>query len=298
MRHRVENLMKDVEKMVGEDGVWKVPQCEYELRISEWVKDDVLSDFRTYRDHIHVREHAMLALIPLMQHLSCIDSKKLIYAVFVQQHGPGGLFSNEHFGKYTFKHNDLPCGQGQDFGAVFKDALCWIKGYGWRPAEHEILLRLFGLPLPRNIVAAMADFLVERLYQHDHPFDVDSFKCSNALAVLPYLERSVYENPDNGPLVWECLERAIQNAIHAVQGFGVEDIGHKEREIYTKVIVELVGACISTRALRAAPAIRNIYEEPQVAILTVDPMPLNTLLRIIHDSTGFILDTPVMYSDR
>jgi hypothetical protein len=296
MRGGVEKLVKDIDSMMGKSGDLKVPQHEWENLINEWQGDGgLLKDFTRYRDHIHLREHAMLALIPLMQHLSSVDSKKLIYAVFIQ-HEHGG-FSKNHFGTYTFDHHNLPCGQGQDFITDFGEAIGWIKFPRFKYGGHETLLRLFGLPLPTNIVAAMADFLVERLYQHDHPSDVDFCKCINALRVLPYLKRSVNENPEGASLVWECLERALKNAIRAVENWDEEDIVENERLVFTRVIMSLVGACIATHALQVEPTIRNVYEGTQFAILTQDIIPLDTVLQRLHETPLIFLNSQEFYDN-
>jgi hypothetical protein len=57
-----------------------VPHDMMCARMQEYLQDDVFKGFAAFREHVHVREHAMVALLPLLQHLSASDSKKLVYA--------------------------------------------------------------------------------------------------------------------------------------------------------------------------------------------------------------------------
>jgi hypothetical protein len=163
-------------------------------RVQDYLLDDAFIVFAAFREYVHVREHAKIALIPLLQHLSVSDSKKLVYAVFVERwtgSEDGGTvrsdcFSREHFGSYSFAHDDIPCGSPIIHANLFLDALRWIKEPTTcrKNFKHDTLLRLFGLALPTNIVTAMADFLVDRLY---HPYDVSlqMDEYSRSLGVSP-----------------------------------------------------------------------------------------------------------------
>jgi hypothetical protein len=244
----------------------------------------------------------MIALIPLLQYLSASDSKKLVYAAFVHQwrlkeesNRPG--FSREHFGACTFAHGDIPCGSPSIDHNIFVDALRWIKqDVGFlKDSNHGTLLRLFGLPLPTNIVADMTDFLVDRLYQHDHPFDVDDCKWSNAERVLVYLERSVYENPDCAPIVFGCLKTTIQNSIRAVEGWDAQELGTTERDVFAKVVIGLVGSCISTRAVRTLSTIRKLYNGTPFLLLGQDLVPFRVLVQKIKDAPPVVLNTEAMF---
>merc|ERR1712032_533668 len=66
-----------------------------------------MDEFRKLSHYIHIREHAMMALIPILPHLSRNDSKKLIYACFIDEDFSRGCnigFTFEHFFS-----DDLPC---------------------------------------------------------------------------------------------------------------------------------------------------------------------------------------------
>lgn len=39
--------------------------------LQQHIKDGVIDEFTAYREYIHVREHAVLALIPLLQYFLC-----------------------------------------------------------------------------------------------------------------------------------------------------------------------------------------------------------------------------------
>lgn len=57
-----------------------------------------------------------------------------------------------------------------------------FKGFN----DRSTLNRIFGLPLPANIISAMGEFMVENLYQGSIN-DVDSNKMLNAFGVRPFL---------------------------------------------------------------------------------------------------------------
>uniref|UniRef100_A0A7S2MI20 Uncharacterized protein n=1 Tax=Helicotheca tamesis TaxID=374047 RepID=A0A7S2MI20_9STRA len=122
MEKNVQKMEKTFENMLGTDGKMSVPRHELETKLREFTQSNVgiLSDFIAYGDSIHIREHAMLALIPLMQHLSSNDSKKLVYSAFVDpgRNGANRGFSDNHFGKYSFNHRNIPCGLDKDLFSV------------------------------------------------------------------------------------------------------------------------------------------------------------------------------------
>ncbi len=230
---------------------------------------DLVNDFRALSIYTNTKEHAMMALVPLLKNLSQFDAKRLIYALFVQRHtsnwwGVGGRengFSQIHFGSMCTR--EIPCALGDYVDASLSlehapeqfhwstdlsQLSKWVHDRTYEGFdENSVLRRIFGLPLPVNIISAMGEFMVENLYQ-DNINDIDGWNWLNALEVKPYLERYCYENPDNAQIVWAYLQRAIENAIMAVEGLGAEDVDERQRSKFKTVALVLATSCIRTRA--------------------------------------------------
>ena len=131
-------------------------------------------DFRTLSTSVHTRHHAMIALLPLLPHLSRHDTKRLLYALFIQGEPENDGSSRVH-SRITFTHmffrdldtqflEHIPCARGDD--SDFSRLLDWQRE---RKRDYinnyEVLEYIFGLPLPENIITAMGEFMVENLYQ-------------------------------------------------------------------------------------------------------------------------------------
>ena len=228
----------------------------------------------------------MMALVPLLKNLSQFDAKRLVYALFIERHcsdwwrgGNRHGFSKRplHFGSMWTK--EIPCVLGDYVDAMQSLSLedvseqshfCsdlsqlskWAHDdrlrYGGRN-DNSVLRRIFGLPLPANIISAMGEFMVENLYQ-DNINDVDGWKWQNALEVRPFLGRYCYENPDNAQLVWAYLQRAIENAIMAVEGLEADDVDERQRPHFVAVALALVDSCIRTRAKSLIPLIMRLED--------------------------------------
>jgi len=111
--------------------------------------------------------------------------------------------------------------------------------------------------------------MVENLYQ-DNINDVDGWKWQNALEVRPFLGRYCYENPDNAQLVWAYLQRAIENAIMAVEGLEADDVDERQRPHFVAVALALVDSCIRTRAKSLIPLIMRL-EDTQAIVPVLIP---------------------------
>ena len=134
-------------------------------------------------------------------------------------------------------------------------------------------MRLLGLSLPANIIQAMCDFMLDNLYQDDSPVDaIDPHKSSNALLVIPFMTRFANEKPKDAEMVWNCLARAIQNAILAVDNSqDVAEFSEEEKSVLSDVLYTLIEACINTnvKADELLPLLRLVYEMPIVDSLNL-----------------------------
>ncbi len=243
----------------------------------------LVNDFRALSVYANTKEHAMMALIPLLPNLSHFDAKRLVYALFTERYTEGDWWdcymdgfskSDMNFGSMWTRN--IPCALGDYvdeiqlehivtdqslYGSDLSLFAQWVndrdtmKGFD----EDSILNRIFGLPLPANIITAMGEFMVENLYQGDIN-DVDGCKWLNAIEVRPYLERYCYENPDNVQIVWTHLQRAIENAIMAVEGLEAEDVDERQRSNFETVVFLLVESCIRTRAKSLIPLIMRLED--------------------------------------
>ena len=171
----------------------------------------------------------------------------------------------------------------------------WVNGNSYfGGGYHGVRERLFGLGLPDNLVTAMGEFLVERLYSTS-PFDVDDHICANAMGVIPYLERFCYENPSKAWLVYGYLRQAFDNATSLFSQYDVEDIAPKQREIFTNVVSQLLAACINTWAQSLAPAIQRLYDDVVRVHLPPTFIPFDTLIQRMNDAPRVFPDTLFYY---
>lgn len=138
--------------------------------------------------------------------------------------------------------------------------------------------------------------MIEQLYQSSI-HDVDLHRYLIAAKVLPFMERFCYENQARAPVVWNCLEQAIQNAIATVRDLNVDDIEEKELEVFQSVVGCLLSACIRTRAITAVYIIARLYEL-QPGLLSDNMASLETLVQRMNEAPKVHADTMTFYSIR
>ena len=257
--------------------------------------------FEKFSTYYHTREHAMLALIPLLPNLSRADAKRLIYALFTKFTCSRRRIQVEsELSKDICRLwvGNIPCSPSSDLPENLESMRGWIdQYYSSEIGRHGVRERLFGLGLPDNIISAMGEFLVERLYSTS-PYDVDDHTLANAMGVLPHMERFCYENPSKASLVWEHLGQAIDNTRSVFGDLEAEDIGPKQREILGSVMMGLVGACIHTRAQRLAPVLARLYDDVMHAHLPPTIVQFDTLIERINDAQRVFPDTSLYYNMR
>ena len=267
--------------------------------------ETLVREFRPLSTFIHTREHAMTALIPLLPHLSKEDSKRLVYALFIERKivepecrrwgwkCPPFSSSYDTFGVLNSDH--IPC-------AVDEDSSDCSRFFEWLQCEHyaaydeDVLGRIFGLPLPKNIALSMTEFMVENLYQ-GHIEDVDKHKIDNAFGVGRFLERFTYESPESAHIVWEGLRGAIQNAISVVEDFDPHEVTIIERDIWIAVIESFVAMCIHTRAVRLISVLRRLYDGTQFALLPGTFVTFKNLVKRIKQTHPIVNDTLTYHID-
>ena len=257
--------------------------------------------FKNFSTYYHTREHAMIALIPLLPNLSRADAKRLIYALFTKftcgrrNNQVESELSRDISRLYV---DNVPCSPSSDPSENLESMRGWInQDYSSELGSHGVRERLFGLGLPDNIISAMGEFLVERLYSTS-PYDVDGNTLANAMGVLPHMERFCYENPSKASLVWEHLGQAIDNARSLFGNLEAEDIGPEQREVFDSVISRLVVACIKTRAQRLAPVLERLYDDVMLAHLPPTIVQFDTLIERINDAPRVFPDTSFYYNMR
>ena len=255
--------------------------------LDEW--KGIVQEHKALREYILVREHAMLALIPLLSFLSQKDCQKLVYAVFSQRYtdDPRFSFSTRHFGPQTFQccaiSSSSYCEEEDEYMGFLQMApqQPFLSASNNTPTRgHGIEDRLFGLALSKNIVHAMVDFLVDSLFQIHHGANnqvvVTMRTCQNAFGVLPYLVRYTIEDPTNAYLVHNGLAQVLENVI-SVSGM-LESL--QSRVVYTHVIVTILSACIATHAYSVKDILQNkLYQEQPLKSLTRKILPLETMLQ-------------------
>ena len=245
-------------------------------------------EFRRFSHYMHIREHAMLALIPLLPSMSKRDSEKLVWACFVDK-----TFSRCSRGVtfHSFYSDDIPCCKDEEdpMRRLHSD---WAMAFQWG-MEHRlgtstfgskgVNTRLFGLPLPRNILLAMSDFLVRNLYREDLR-DVGKGRIDSIFRILPYLERSCAVTPELAHIVWEGLGQAIGNAASVAQQYDFEEISPRDMLVFQQVVRTLIGSCIVSRAERAIPSLRTAFQGTSGEILAdiQNLAPLNVIEQRIN----------------
>lgn len=246
----------------------------------------LLNDFRALSIYANTKEHAMMALVPLLPNLSKFDAKKLIYALFSERHNerddwwrsPGWHdgFSESDMNFGSLWTQNIPCALGECtdtvplehvhqslFGSDMSRLAEWVYGSSGDFDENSLLNRLLGLPLPANIISAMGEYMVENLYQGNIN-DVDAYKWLNAFEVRPFLDRYCYENPDNAEIVWTYLQQAIENAILAVEGLEADDVDERQLSSFKIVTMDLVESCIRTRAKSLIPLLMRLEDTQEI----------------------------------
>ena len=256
---------------------------------------ETATTYEHFSKYHHTREHALIALIPLLPNLSKADAKKLIYVLFIKftndrrKTRRESSLSRDQFSR-LWAYN-IPCSPSSDPSTNLESIKEWINGNTFSGSgNHGIKERLFGLGLPDNIISAMGEFLVERLYS-ESPHDVNDHTIANVLGVTPYMERFCYENPTKASLVHDYLRQAISNATNLFSRFEAEDIAPKQREIFDYVITELVLSCIRTRALSLAPVFERLYDENMHPHLPPTFVQFNTLIQRMNDAPRVHPDT-------
>jgi len=254
--------------------------------------------YENFSKYHHTREHAMLALIPLLPNLSKADAKRLIYALFIKftskrrQIVAESSLSKE-FGTLWVK--DVPCTPSSVLSENLASMREWLNGNSYSGIGSQgVKERLFGLGLPDNIISTMGEFLVERLYSTS-PHDVNDHTIANVLGVIPYMVRFCYENPTKASLVFDYLGQAISNATSLFSHFDEDDIAPKQRENFHSVITELVLSCIRTRALRLAPVLEGLYDEFMQPHLPPTFVQFDTLMERINEAPKVPQDTSSYY---
>ena len=298
--HSNEYKLKDeckkiIKEINNTNGMSQAELAKHQSKIQE-----TATAYENFSKYHHTREHAMLALIPLLPNLSKADAKRLIYTLFIkftsEQRTTKVTNSLSHEFKTIWFNNNTPCSLGSDLSENLENMKQWINGYSLSGSgDHGVRDRLFGLGLPDNIISAMGEFLVERLYSTS-PFDVDDHTCANAMGVIPYMERFCYENPTKALLVYDYLGQAISNATSLFSQYDVEDIAPKQREIFTNVVSQLLAACIDTRAHSLAPAIQRLYDDAVHVHLPPTFIPFDTLIQRMNDAPRVFPDTIFYYN--
>ena len=258
-------------------------------------------DFRTLSTSVHTRHHAMIALVPLLPHLSRHDTKRLLYALFIQGEPENDGSSRVH-SRVTFTHmffrdldtqflEHLPCARGDD--SDFSRLLDWHRE---RKRDYinnyEVLEYIFGLPLPENIISAMGEFMVENLYREDGWInDVNRYKTDNLYRVKHFLVRFCYEIPERADIVWDYLLDAVEDAIDVVEGFDWWEITEVQRFHWNCVISLLVSTCIQTSAKRSLSHLRRLYQGTPLALLHENIIDFRTLVKRIKEQPLILNDT-------
>ena len=294
----LDKLQEILKELYDETGILRgIPQIELADLLAK--ARVALDEFRSLGRHIHIREHSMMALIPLLPKLSASDSKKLVYALFIQQHATRRC--REGFSKSCMRDlysYDIPCpptpslDPNQNLHVDLTDSIKWTRNLHQRShyGSNKVLPRLFGLPLPENIIMAMCQFMRDNLYK-ESLHDVDAIKESNAIGVLPFLERFCYENPERASIVFECLGQTIQGAIDVVDGLDVDDISQSEQKIFRSVIFALLMACVNTRAIPVLPTLELLYMQPQRQLMGENTLIFERLTQSINDAPNIYVDT-------
>ena len=271
------------------------------LSYSESVERDnramcLVNDFRALSSHIYERHHAMIALLPLLPHLSVHDCKRLVNALFIQRdvnHRNKWESSRCAFSNYEFRDldmrfiNKIPCARGDDTAA---DLILLLKWHQERNLDlhnsYEIFDYILGVPLPENIISSMGEFMVENLYQGNLN-NVNKTKTSNVRRVTLFLRRFCYERPERAHIVWDYMREAIQNTIAVVEGLPEIEIGPVQRANWIEVIYLLVIRCVEISAKRLLSHLRRLYQGTPLALLPENFVGFRTLAERIKQPLIF-----------
>jgi hypothetical protein len=300
------NFEDDVKKFcddyVGPNSVMSLPyseRVECENRATRLVQD-----FRALTTYIYTRHHAMIALVPLLPHLSRHDCKRLVYVLFIQREVDDNIMrsrwecSRSSFSKRHFDDLDIhflqkmPCAQGDN--CDLSRILNWQRENEY-DKSHEVLTYLLGLPLPENIISAMGEFMVENLYQGNIN-DVNQSKKDNVSRVTYFLSRFCYERPKSAHIVWDYMREAIQNAIAVVEDLPENEIEPVQQSIWGKVIGLLVATCIGIRAKRLLSLLSRLYRGTPSALLPENFLRFRTLAERIKQQPLVLNDTLYYHS--
>ena len=289
-RHTVQNVCeKTIKEMNNANDMSQAELALHQTKIQE-----AATAYENFSKYHHTREHALIALIPLLPNLSRADAKRLVYALFTKftSERLTTLAENSLSKEFnTLWTNNIPCSPSSDLSENFVSMREWVNGNTFSGSgSHGVRDRLFGLGLPDNIISAMGEFLVERLYSTS-PFDVDDHTCANAMGVLPFMARFCYENPTKASLVYDYLGQALSNATNLFSRFEAEDIAPKQRETFQCVIRRLVSTCIRTRALSLAPVLERLYDEIMDPHLPPTFVQFDALIERINDAPRVYPDT-------
>lgn len=288
MSKHVERVVKDLEGKANSHGViiWQSVLSDEAFLASA---RPVLEDMRKYAQHIHTREHALVALVPLLPCLGKKDAAVLVWSLFAYfNNNPsrilrfrGRSFTNETSHFKNFQSENMPCcSDSSDALEPEKRIINSLtEALAWKNQQYSVLwddgsgalIRLLGMSLPANIIQAMCDFMLDNLYQADCTVDaIDSHKASNALLVIPFMKRFAKERPNDADMVWNCLGLAIQNVIQAVDNSqNVAEISEEDEIVLSDVLYSLLDACIDTKAYELMSIIEQVYEMPIVDSLNL-----------------------------
>jgi len=263
----------------------------------------LVQDFRALTSYIYTRDHAMIALVPLLPHLSRHDCKRLVYALFIQRDEcdipskweySNCTFSSSNFSSLGMEFmKKIPCALGDDSDLLL--LLKWHRERDYNSRNNfEVLGYIFGVPLPDNIISSMGEFMVENLYQGNIT-DVNTTKTNNVRMVTLFLQRFCYERPKSAHIVWDYLREALENAIAVVEDLpeieNEVEIQPAQRSDWVDVITLLVVSCIEVRAKRLLSHLRRLYQGAPLALLPENFVGFRTLVERVKQEPLILNDT-------
>ena len=263
----------------------------------------LVQDFRALTSYIYTRDHAMIALVPLLPHLSRHDCKRLVYALFIQRDEcdipskweySNCTFSSSNFSSLGMEFmKKIPCALGDDSDLFL--LLKWHQDQTFDFSnDYKILGYIFGVPLPDNIISSMGEFMVENLYQGNIT-DVNTTKTNNVRMVTLFLQRFCYERPKSAHIVWDYLREALENAIAVVEDLpeieNEVEIQPAQRSDWVDVITLLVVSCIKVRAKRLLSHLRRLYQGAPLALLPENFVGFRTLVERVKQEPLILNDT-------
>lgn len=295
------NFKNDLNKFCGDYAGPNIMSLPYSERVEcENRATRLVQDFRTLSTYIYTRHHAMIALLPLLPHLSRNDCKRLVYALFIQRADDRGskweysrcTFSKDHFDDLDISFlKKMPCAHGDNYD--LSRMLNWHRASEYDIYNsHEVLTYMLGLPLPESIISSMGEFMVENLYQGNIS-DVIKTKTNNVRRVTYFLSRFCYEKPKSAHIVWDYMREAIQNAVAVVEDLTL-DITPAQRSRWIDVITLLVVTCIDMRAKRLLSHLRRLYQGTPLVLLPENFVNFRSLAErikqkpLVHNDTLYI----------